>query len=416
MNKSNMSQDVGSFQGGIERNFARQGNGQGGNERNFARQPAHFSNQNRDMGRGAQTPKTSDSTYGVTRDTPSSRTHDKIKQSFKCPRFSGNPKDWKLWNKGFQRFLSIWDLEYVLDPDFFDEVPFPQSKIKDNKLVFYILEDATQGSPLASSYIRLAPSQNGFEAYYTLQDGFVLAGTTTSTILLNQLANFRFKQDESPAEVILRLEELFQDLELLPDNSAMIFNDTQRIGYLLSALRHESQWNNVASTITSRQIAGDITFRQACDELRLRCEAESAYKIIDKEVKDKRKVHAYPAKVTPDDEGVDEKVDEAVTVLISTMSKRLNKEGGSEPSKPGPKKTGGKGKPKYEKRECLAKGCDTLTTFPLCGNHYHSIVSGKSPSVALRNDYGEATFNSDTNGIVYPPKVPASLLPALKKQ
>ncbi len=66
---------------------------------------------------------------------------------------------------------------------------FPQTKTDDNKLVYYILEDATQGSPLASSYIRQAPIKNGFEAYYTLHDGFVFAGTTTSTILLNELAN-----------------------------------------------------------------------------------------------------------------------------------------------------------------------------------------------------------------------------------
>ncbi len=113
-----------------------------------------------------------------------------------------------MWDKGFQRYLSIWDLDYVLNPDFFDEVPFPQRKINDNKLVYYILEDATQGSPLASSYIRQAPIKNGFEAYYTLHDGFVFAGTTTSTILLNELANFRFKQHETPTELILRLEEI----------------------------------------------------------------------------------------------------------------------------------------------------------------------------------------------------------------
>ncbi len=137
--------------------------------------------------------------------------------------------------------MSIWDLDYVLQPDFFEEVPFPQSKIRGNKLVYYILEDATQGSPLASSYIRQAPIKNGFEAYYTLHDGFVFAGTTTSTILLNELANFRFKQNETPTELILRLEEIFQDLEMLPNNAAMKFNDTQCIGYLLGALRHETR-------------------------------------------------------------------------------------------------------------------------------------------------------------------------------
>jgi hypothetical protein len=68
---------------------------------------------------------------------------DKNKETFKCPRFSGNAKDWKLWNKGFQRYLSIWDLEYVLLPDFFDEMPLSADKIWDNKLVYYLLDDTT---------------------------------------------------------------------------------------------------------------------------------------------------------------------------------------------------------------------------------------------------------------------------------
>jgi hypothetical protein len=58
-----------------------------------------------------------------------SKGHDKIKQSFKCPRFSGNAKDWKLWHKGFLRFLSIWDLDYVVDPSFFDELPLSVQKM-----------------------------------------------------------------------------------------------------------------------------------------------------------------------------------------------------------------------------------------------------------------------------------------------
>ncbi len=84
--------------------------------------------------------------------------------------------------------------------------------MNDNKLVYFILEDATQASPLASSYLRQAPEKNGFEAYYTLHDGFVFAASTTSTLLLNELANFRFKQDETPTELIMRLEEILQDL------------------------------------------------------------------------------------------------------------------------------------------------------------------------------------------------------------
>jgi hypothetical protein len=39
-----------------------------------------------------------------------SRSYDKIKQTFKCPKFSGQTKDWKQWNKGFQRYLSIYGI------------------------------------------------------------------------------------------------------------------------------------------------------------------------------------------------------------------------------------------------------------------------------------------------------------------
>ena len=76
------------------------------------------------------------------------------------------------------RFLSIWELDYVVDPEFIqfmDVLPLSPSQRRDNKLVYYIIEDAVQGSALASSYVQQAPLNNGFEAYYTLLDGFVFA-------------------------------------------------------------------------------------------------------------------------------------------------------------------------------------------------------------------------------------------------
>ncbi len=87
-----------------------------------------------------------------------SRSYDKIKQTFKCSKFSGQPNDGKPWNKGFQRYLSIWELDHVLDLDFFNEIPLSKWKIRDNKLVYYIIEDATQGSPLTPSLLREASS------------------------------------------------------------------------------------------------------------------------------------------------------------------------------------------------------------------------------------------------------------------
>jgi hypothetical protein len=320
--------------------------------------------------------------------------HDKIKQSFKCPRFSGIAKDWKIWNKGFVRFLSIWDLDYVLDPSFFDDFPLSVQKIHDNKMVYFILEDATQGSPLAASYVRQAPVKNGFEAYYTLHDGFVFAGATSSTILLNELANFRFKMDESPTALIMRLEELVQDLEMLPDGAAIKFNDTQRIGYLLGALRHEPDWATVTSAITSSQLRGEMTFRQACDELRYRCEAGRAYEIIDKDLKTKRKVPVLGAKV---EEAMDEdSVTKITNALVSSVAKRLNKEGEKEDKR---------------KFVCLAKDCSTKTAFPLCGLHYHSLVSGKTANLELGDNMGMAIYNVTTKLIEYPNAVPKERLP-----
>ncbi len=70
-------------------------------------------------------------------------------------------------------------------------------------------------------------------AYYTLHDGYVFAGSTTSTILLNELSNFRFLPNETPTVLCLRLEELFQELKLLPGDAAVTFNDTQQIGIWL---------------------------------------------------------------------------------------------------------------------------------------------------------------------------------------
>ena len=322
------------------------------------------------------------------------RPQDKIKQSFKCPRFSGNTKDWKIWNKGFQRYLSIWDLEYVLLPNFFEDMPLSSDKVRDNKLVYFLLEDATQASPLAASYHRQAPLHNGFEAYYTLHDGFVFAAATASTILLNELSNFRFQPDETPTALIMRLEELIQDMEMLPDGAAMTFTDTQRIGYLLGALRHESEWATVTSTITSSQLKGDLTFRQACAELRVRCEADRAYDIIDKGVKPKRRVPGLVASVEPILN--DTAIESMTTALISSMAKRLNKE------------DDGKAKRRIP---CLAKGCTTTSPFSLCGLHYHSIISGKTPELELDKDYGHAKYNVTTKQIEYPAKVPKDRLP-----
>ena len=99
-----------------------------------------------------------------------------------------------------------------------------------------------------------------------------------------------------------------------------------------------------------------------------------------------------------------EELSEQVAGLISTMSKRQNA-GGSK-----------KEKKTYVKQECLAADCDEQTTFPLCGLHYHAVVSAKTPSLKLRNGYGDATYDSASHLIVYPPRTPTNRLPSNKKR
>jgi hypothetical protein len=217
--------------------------------------------------------------------------------------------------------------------------------------------------------VHKAPLYNGFEAYYTLLDGFVFAGSTTASLLLNELTNFRFLKDEMPIAMVLRLKELFQDLKLLPGDAAMVFNDTQFIGYLLSALRHEPEWATVHSYIQSGLIKGDMTFSKACDELRVRCEATRAHEVMDRPVGQKQ-VRTMVAQPSVD---LSESLTaEKVFAYISTMAMKHNLDNAKPAEKYASDKSGsgrkGKARTLYP---CLAKDCEEQTYFLLCGNHYH---------------------------------------------
>jgi hypothetical protein len=337
-----------------------------------------------------------------------SRSYDKIRQGFKCPKFSGQARDWKTWDKGFWRYLSIWELEYVLDPSFFDVLPLTDAQRRDNKLVYFVIEDAVQNASLGMSYVRQAPLHNGFEAYYTLHDGYVFAGATTATLLLNELSNFRFLPDESPTALCLRLGELLQELRDLPGDAAVTFINTQKVGYLVNALRHEKEWDYVCSEITSAQIEGGYSFHDACEELKIRCEASRVNDLLDKPVKGKRVkgLVTQNANVDAVDE-VDSSLSAQVLSLISTFSKKHNSEKGKESKDNISDK---KNRRKRTTLPCLAKGCGEQTSFPLCPLHYHSLLSGKTELVELHSNYGNATYDSSSQFVIYPAKVPDNRL------
>jgi hypothetical protein len=190
----------------------------------------------------------------------------------------------------------------------------------------------------------------------------------------------------------LRLQELFEDLEAVPGESMVVFSDTQKINYLLSAIRHERSLTSVYTMIQSDQLRGRITFDQACEDLRYRCEAIRADELLNTAVRT-TKIRALAATTSDDATGHDDlplgPLAGAVPALITSANKRQNAAGAK----------------KGEKNlvECLAKGCATLTPkhLRLCRMHYHECIAGKHPSLPLKTG-DSATYDQATNKIVFP--------------
>ncbi len=106
-------------------------------------------------------------------------------------------------------------------------------------------------------------------------------GPQTATILLGEISRIRLLRDEDASSFCLRLVELIEDLELIPGDAAVFLTDTQKLGYLLSAIRHETGLQAVYSQLLSEQLRGTVTFEQACRELHLRVEAMKADDFMD---------------------------------------------------------------------------------------------------------------------------------------
>jgi hypothetical protein len=65
------------------------------------------------------------------------------------------------------------------------------------------------------------------------------------------------------------------------------------------------------------------------------------------------------------------------------------------------------------KLPCLAKDCAELIQpyLPLCKLCYLQCMAGKIPSLALRHNLGNATFNARTTMLDFPPAVPQTRFP-----
>ncbi len=299
----------------------------------------------------------------------------KLLASFKLPKFDGNARSWKAWDKAFQRFLGLHQLDQVLEEDFLLTVWAVQGARESNKIVFFLIEDAVAPNTLAAKLVRQATKWNGHEAYVLLRNGYVFSGPQTATILLADLSRLRLNRDEDASAFCLRLVELIEDLELIPGPAAVFLTDTQKLGYLLSAIRHETSLQGVYVQLQSEQLRGTVSFDQACQELHHRCEAIKADEFLD----------SRPGKA-----------------LVSTEQK----------------KKGAHAVP-VEKLPCLTKGCVEMIQhyLPLCKLCYLQCMAGKSPSLTLRDNLGVAVYNATTKKVDFPPAVPTSRFPkkGLKK-
>ena len=293
----------------------------------------------------------------------------KLLASFKLPKFDGVARSWKQWEKAFVRFLGIHQLDHVLEENFLDTMWTVPGATAANKMVYFLVEDAVATGTLASRLIRQATQWNGHEAFVLLRNGYVFNGPQTATILLAELSKIRLKRDEDASSFCLRLVELIEDLELIPGDAAVYLTDTQKLGYLLSAIRHESSLQAVYSQLQSEQLRGTVTFDQACRELHHRVESMRA------------------------DDYLDSRSGRA---LLSTEGKKK-----------------GQGGVELQKLACLAKDCAELVQpyLPLCKLCYLQCMAGKISTLPLRDNLGNAVFNSRTKMLDFPPAVPPSRFP-----
>jgi hypothetical protein len=295
----------------------------------------------------------------------------KLLSSFKLPKFDGLAKSWKGWKKSFQRFLGLHQLDYVLEEDFPSLLWVTPGAKAANKMVFYLVEDAVATGTLTSKLVRQATKWDGHGAFILLRNGYVYNGPQTATILLAELSKMRLRRDEDASAFCLRLVELIEDLELVPGDAAVYLTDTQKLGYLLSAIRHETGLQSVYIQLQSEQLRGTVSFDQACRELHHRVESMKADDLIDGRTGTGK-------------------------ALISTEGKKNGQQGVA-----------------LEKVPCLAKDCKELIQpyLPLCKLCYLQSMAGKISVLVLRDNLGSAFFNTTTKLLDFPSTVPKSRFP-----
>ena len=86
-----------------------------------------------------------------------------------------------------------------------------------NQMFYYALQEALLEAPQAPGFFKTAAKWDGHGAYNAVHRAYyTFMGPTTAALLLKKLANLRFKASETPTAFVMRLVELFDDLEEVP--------------------------------------------------------------------------------------------------------------------------------------------------------------------------------------------------------
>ena len=249
-----------------------------------------------------------------------------------------------------------------------------------------------------------------------MRDAYVYTAHAEGALLLQQLQSFRLDAGESLTLFGIRLEELFTNLEGLEGEHAMTFPMTQKLTYLLSAIRREPHLEAAHMYLQAEMNRGTMTFDMAMRELHLRCQAMRADEALESAVPQPHGSGLRRGFVSsgPDHGTDDDAVNSSVMALVTTQNKRhrgsdrtgsstpANRTGSSTPAN-APNTNAAVG------TVCLVAGCTDLCALPICRLHFASLVCGKDTALTLRNGYGNVTYDKVIRGAVYPATVPGAL-------
>jgi hypothetical protein len=190
----------------------------------------------------------------------------------------------------------------------------------------------------------------------------------------------------------------------------MRFTETQKLNYLLSAIRREPTLEAAHVYLQAEMTRGTMTYALAMKDLHLRAETLRADEALaDGGPRPHRTSTrgAYVSQVS--DMGSPGTVAEgssSVDAFVTTHNKRQNVKD-TRTAKPDNRKA-------YTNATtgtvCLVAGCTDLCSLPICRLHFASLICGKVSNLTLRSNYGQVTYDKQTQRAVYPSTLPADLL------